>query len=90
MDPQLASYVIGYYRRFMYEREQLAYRHLIGTAKVTRGRSEGAAQAEARNLIYEHYCQTIRKLCYWRAMGWKPLLNEPQREYLPSMHPTFC
>jgi hypothetical protein len=49
MDPQVASYVIGYYGRFLYEQEQLAYRHLIGTAKVTRGRSEGAAQAEARN-----------------------------------------
>ena len=49
MDSQLASYVIGYYGRFMHKQEQLAYRHLIGTAKVTKGRSDETAQVYARN-----------------------------------------
>ena len=47
MDPQLASYLIRYYDRFMHKRERLAYRHLIGTMKVTKGRSDPAAQEEA-------------------------------------------
>lgn len=47
MDRQLASYVIRYYSRFMHVHEQLAYRHLSGTAKVTNGHSDEAAQGEA-------------------------------------------
>jgi len=49
MDRHLAVYVLTYYSRFMTGREQLANRHLMGTAKVTHGRSDLAAQQEARD-----------------------------------------
>jgi len=49
MDPHLARYVFDYYSRFMTEKEMLASRHLSGTAKATHGRTDLAAQEEARN-----------------------------------------
>ena len=48
MDPHLASYVITYYGHFMEKQEKLAHRHLIGTMKATKGRSDVAAQEEAK------------------------------------------
>jgi len=49
MDPHLARYVFIYYSRFMTKKEKLANRHLSATAKVTHGRTDLAAQEEARN-----------------------------------------
>ena len=49
MDRHLAGYVFTYYSRFMTEKEKLANRHLMGTAKAAHGRSDLAAQQEARN-----------------------------------------
>ena len=49
MDPNLAAYVVRYYGHFMTEHEQLARRHLMATAKATRGRSDKSAQEEARS-----------------------------------------
>jgi hypothetical protein len=49
MDRHLASYVLRYYARFMTEKEMLANRHLMGTAKFTHGRSDLVAQQEAKN-----------------------------------------
>lgn len=49
MDRHLAGYVLTYYSRFMTEKEKLANRHLMGTAKATHCRPDLAAQQEARN-----------------------------------------
>jgi len=49
MDRHLAGYVLNYYARFMTDKEKLANRHLMGTVKATRGRSDLAAQQEVRN-----------------------------------------
>jgi|SRR5580704_2510808 hypothetical protein len=49
MHRDLATYLIAYHSRFMTEAEKLAYRHLAGTFKITHGRSDSAAQHEARN-----------------------------------------
>jgi hypothetical protein len=39
--------VIRYYRRFMTKQEHLVARHLFGTMKATKGRSDAEAQAES-------------------------------------------
>jgi len=48
LDPRLVSYVMRYYRRFMTKQEHLVAGHLFGTMKVTKGRSDAAAQAEVQ------------------------------------------
>jgi len=49
MDRHLADYVIRYYGQFMTDKERLAQPHLIGTEKATRGRTDSAAQKEAKS-----------------------------------------
>jgi hypothetical protein len=49
MDAEKARYVYRYYHQFMTTQEHLAHRHLIGTAKVTRDRTDAVAQREAEN-----------------------------------------
>ncbi len=49
MDTDKASYVFRYYGHLMNEQERMANRHLTGTVKATHGRSDVAAQAEARS-----------------------------------------
>jgi hypothetical protein len=41
-------YVFTFYRHLMSERERLAYSHLVGTMKLSHGRSDAKAQEEAR------------------------------------------
>jgi hypothetical protein len=48
MEPDLARYVIRYYGHFMNLTEHLAYRHLAGAMKATKGGSDISAQAEAK------------------------------------------
>jgi hypothetical protein len=48
MEPERARYVLRYYSHLMTSQEQLAQRHLMGTGKATHGRTDEAAQAEAR------------------------------------------
>jgi uncharacterized C2H2 Zn-finger protein len=50
MDPQLASYLIGYYSRFMSKQEHLAYRHLLATMKASKGLSDATAQKEVERI----------------------------------------
>ena len=49
MDTAKAQYVIEYFGHFMSLRERLAYRHLVGTAKASHGRTDAAAQREVEN-----------------------------------------
>src|SRR5271157_2514880 len=49
MDPHLARYIYRYYQQFMTDQERIARRHLFGTEKATHGRSDSAAQQEARS-----------------------------------------
>ena len=49
MDAEKAQYVLRYYAQFMTTQERLAHRHLMGTAKATRGRTDAVAQREAEN-----------------------------------------
>jgi CBS-domain-containing membrane protein len=49
MDPYLARYVFRYYSCFMTTKERLADQHFFATAKTTHGRTDLAAQEEARN-----------------------------------------
>ena len=49
VDADLACYVFRYYAHLMNEQERAAKRHLIGTIKATKGRSDAAAQTEARS-----------------------------------------
>ena len=49
MDAEKARYVLRYYKQFMTTPEHLAHRHLMGTAKATRGRSDAVVQREAEN-----------------------------------------
>jgi tRNA(Ile2) C34 agmatinyltransferase TiaS len=49
MDQHLARYVFNYYSQFMTEKEKLANQHLFGTAKAMHGRTDLAAQEEAKN-----------------------------------------
>jgi tRNA(Ile2) C34 agmatinyltransferase TiaS len=49
MDWHLASYIFGYYRQFMTDKEKLANRHLFGTIKATHGRTDLVVQEEARS-----------------------------------------
>jgi hypothetical protein len=47
MDTDKAGYVVRYYGHLMTALERRAHRHLLGTAKLTHGRTEAAAQVEA-------------------------------------------
>jgi hypothetical protein len=49
MDAVKARYVFKYYGHLMTEHERLAFRHLITTAKATRGRTDVEAQTEAKD-----------------------------------------
>ena len=49
MDTAKVRYVFRYYSHLMTECERMAYRHLVGTAKASRGRTDVDAQAEARD-----------------------------------------
>jgi len=49
MNPNLVTYVMSYYLHLMNQCEKRAYQHLTGTLKSTMGRSDLAAQEEARN-----------------------------------------
>ena len=49
MDDDKARYVVRYYGHLMTAQEQLAHRHLTGTAKLTHGRTDAAAQREVEN-----------------------------------------
>ncbi|SRR5258706_6612824 len=49
MDIEKARYVLRYYERLMKPQEQRAYRHLMGTAKATHGRTDTASQREAES-----------------------------------------
>jgi len=46
MDFEKARYVLRYYGQLMTTPERLAHRHLMGTAKATRGRTDAIAQSE--------------------------------------------
>jgi hypothetical protein len=46
-----AHHAVRYYGNFMTERERLANRHLSMTAKQTQGRSDLAAQADAKQRL---------------------------------------
>ncbi len=48
MDREKARYIIRYYGHWMTAKENLAQRHLFGTGKSMHGRTDAAAQAEAR------------------------------------------
>lgn len=48
MDAAVASYIVRYYGYLMTKQEKLAHKHLAGTLKATHGRSDLAAQQEAR------------------------------------------
>ena len=49
MENEKAQYVLRYYGHWMTTKERLAQRHLFGTEKATRGRTDAAAQNEVRN-----------------------------------------
>lgn len=49
MDTDQAAYIFRYYGHLMNEQERVANRHLTATVKATHGRSDAAAQAEARS-----------------------------------------
>ena len=46
------NYVFRYFSHLMTEHERLAYRHLVGTIKATRGRSDVEAQEEAKGSVF--------------------------------------
>jgi len=48
MDSHLARYVMAHFSQLMNAQETMAYRHLIGAMKAAHGRSDAAAQLEAR------------------------------------------
>jgi hypothetical protein len=52
MDTGKARYVFRYYGHLMTAQEHLAYGHLVDTALAMHGRSDWAAQTEARNNPY--------------------------------------
>jgi len=43
-----AWYVFTYYAHLMTKQEYLTHRHLVGTAKAMRGKTDAGSQAEAR------------------------------------------
>ena len=47
MEAEKARYVLRYYCQLMTTPERLGYRHLMGTEKVTHGRTGAVAQREA-------------------------------------------
>lgn len=47
VDLELAGYIIRYHSKLLSKKERLAYRHLMGTLKSMRGRTDEAAQLEA-------------------------------------------
>jgi hypothetical protein len=49
MELEKARYILRYYDHLMTMQERLAQRHLMGTLKVTRGRSDANAQREVSN-----------------------------------------
>jgi hypothetical protein len=65
MDTNSATYVFQYYSHLRTDHERLANRHLAGTMKETRGRSDVAAQAEAK--------RSLNRLC-------KLLSDDPRAE----------
>jgi len=54
MTEEHAIYAFVYYGRLMTEHEKLAKSHLIATAKTTLGRTDPAAQAEAKGSNMDH------------------------------------
>jgi hypothetical protein len=63
MDTAKVKYVFRFYGHLMTEHERMAYRHLLGTAKATRGRTDADAQAEANDST-----QYLRELQHLRDM----------------------
>jgi len=51
MDAGKATFIVRYYGHLMTAQERLAYWHLVRTAKAMHGRSDWAAQTEARNKL---------------------------------------
>ena len=49
MDNDEAAYVFRFYGHLMTMTERFAYRHLVGTAKAMKGRTDLTAQTELRN-----------------------------------------
>jgi hypothetical protein len=49
MDTEKAAYIVRYYGHLMTLQERLAQRHLTGTAKLTHGHTDAAAQREVEN-----------------------------------------
>jgi hypothetical protein len=47
MDLEQARYIVRYYRSFLTAEERRAWGHLFATSKITRGRTDSAAQEEA-------------------------------------------
>lgn len=48
MSREAASYILHYYGRLMTKEERGAYSHLVATMKATNGRSDAAAQEQAK------------------------------------------
>jgi hypothetical protein len=48
-------YVFRYYAHLMTKQEHLAHRHLVGTAKAMRGKTDAGSQAEARKSASRGY-----------------------------------
>lgn len=57
MVSEKAAYVIRYFHSFMTMDERIAHKHLIATAKASRGRTDTAAQTELRNST--HHLRTL-------------------------------
>jgi len=55
MTTEKAWYVFTYFGHLMTKQERLAYRHLVGTAKAMRGRTDAASQAEAKKSASRGY-----------------------------------
>jgi len=49
VDHDQAAYIFRYYGRFMTKQEHFAHRHLFGTMKAAKGRSDALAQSKARS-----------------------------------------
>jgi hypothetical protein len=84
MDTVKARYVLRYYRYLLTSQERLAHGHLVDTAKAMHGRSDWAAQIEARTKpshLHPHLSNDPEVLNLTRK-GWNVFVEQTAQRIL--------
>jgi hypothetical protein len=81
---ELASYVVRYHQHLMLPVERIALRHLEATAKMTHGRTDMAAQLEAKNSQprFRELLSDDPEVVYLTKLGLEEFLEQTSKRIL--------